>query len=98
MAEVAECGPDGVLTSWGEHKTPQKVTAQDIAEPRPRLGNPTFPVGDHWFSFGPRNYEPDSELVHPLEHYTDVAASVTRFINEQAEQFWLEQLRIRSSP
>ncbi|MEV0807211.1 DUF4304 domain-containing protein [Micromonospora sp. NPDC050200] len=97
VAEVAECGPDGYETSWGERKTPQKVTAQDIPDPRLRLGSPNFPDGDHWFIFGPRNYEPGAAVVHPRERYDAIATHLIQLIDEQAEPFWREQLDARTS-
>ena len=97
VAEVAECGPDGYVTSWGAHKAPQKVTAHDINTPRPRLGSPQFPQGDHWFTFGRRNYESGAHIVHPREHYDEIAAQMIRLVEEQAEPFWHEQMLIRAS-
>ena len=86
--EVATCGPDGVTTSWGELKPPAKVTAQDVADPRPRLGSTDFPDGDHWFVFGPRSYESGGDAVQEDAHYDAVAADVVRCVDEQAEPFW----------
>lgn len=91
VVEVAECGPDGFTTSWGEHKPPNKLTAQDISGPRPRLGA----AGDHWFVFGPRNYEPGADRLQPQETYEALAAKVLRFVESQAEPFWQQQLSIR---
>ena len=96
VAEVAECGPDGYTASWGQHWPPSKVTAQCINAPRPRLGSSQFPVGDHWFTFGHRNYEADADIVHSPEHHGQVAAEVMRLIREQAEPWWQEQLSDRS--
>lgn len=97
VAEIAECGPDGYTTSWGRHWPPNKVTAHCVGDPRPRLGSPHFPVGDHWFTFGPRNYEPHSDVVRPHDHYDRVAAEVMRFVRQQAEPWWHEQLIARSA-
>jgi hypothetical protein len=60
------------------------VTAQDIPYPRPRLGSPNFPDGDHWFIFGPRNYEPNAAVVHPRERYDAIATHLIQLIDEQA--------------
>lgn len=91
VVEVAACGPDGYTTSWGKHIDATKVRAQDIPTPRPRLGSENFPeFGDHWFVFGPRNYEAGSEKVYPPQHYDDIAADVIRLVAEQAEPFWRE--------
>lgn len=97
VTEVAECGPDGLEVPGWRHIPPQKVTAHHISYPRPRLGGSAFPVGDHWFVFGPREYEDGARVVHSAEHYAEIAAQVVRLIDEQAEPFWREQLRIRSS-
>jgi hypothetical protein len=65
------------------------VTARDIPTPRPRLGSPSFPEGgDHWFRYGPRNYEPGFETVLPPDHYRQIAAEVLVLIKNQAEPFW----------
>jgi hypothetical protein len=94
--EVAECGPDGFTTSWGKHKHPHKVTAQDIPAPRTRVGSGHFPEGDHWFVFGPRNYEPGAGKLRPQEDYEALAAEVLRFVELQAEPFWEQQLSART--
>lgn len=97
VVEVAECAPDGFTTSWGAHVPPQKVKAQDMNPPhRPRLGNPEFPLGDHWFTFGPRNYEPGADELQPPDHYIAIATDVLRHIQSQAETFWRQQLTTRS--
>ena len=94
--EVAECGPNGFDTSWGKHIPPQKVTAQDVPAPRPRLGRADFPNGDHWFAFGPRNYEPDADRLRPPQDYEALADDVLRLIESQAEPFWQQQLSART--
>lgn len=94
--EVAECGPDGFTTSWGEHKPPHTVTAQDIPAPRPRLGSAVFPQGDHWFVFGPRYYEPGAEKLQPRAEYKALAVDALRYIESQAEPFWQQQLSART--
>lgn len=89
VVEVASCGPDGYTTSWGKHIEPGKMTARDIPTPRPRLGSPSFPeFGDHWFVYGPRNYEPGAAREHLAEHYQQIAALVVKLIEEEAEPFW----------
>ena len=97
VVEIAECGPDGHTASSGRHWPPDKVTAQCINAPRPRLGSSQFPVGDHWFTFGPRNYESGADVVRSRAHYDQVAAEVMRLVDEQAEPWWREQLRGRSA-
>lgn len=88
VVEVAECPPEGIITSWGKHIPPQKVTAHNINSPRPRIGG-------QWFVFGPRNYEPGHDRVLPEQHYDAIAAQVMRLIEEEAEPFWREQLAQR---
>jgi hypothetical protein len=89
VVEVAACPPEGHNTSWGEQIEPSKVRAVDINEPRPRLGNPDFPGrGDHWFRFGPRQYERGGQEVQPSRHYEDVARVVVELLDSQAEPFW----------
>lgn len=87
--EVAVCPPAGHTTSWGQEIPPAKVKALDILDPRPRLGAESFPGrGDHWFVYGPPNYEPDASKVMPQSHYAAVAAEVVALLDEQAEPFW----------
>jgi Domain of unknown function (DUF4304) len=97
VVEVAECGPNGYTTSWGAHKPPQKVTAHDVSDPRPRLGSATFPAGDHWFTFGSRNYETGSNVLRSRNHYAKIASQVVQFIDSQAEPFWRQRLAVRAS-
>jgi len=72
------------------------VTPHDIPAPRPRLGSADFPQGDHWFVFGPRNYEPGAEKLQPHEHYEALAAEVLRLIESQAAPFREQQLSART--
>jgi Domain of unknown function (DUF4304) len=96
VVEVAACEPTGFTTAWGTHIEPDKVKAQDITMvksqdvtmPRPRLGSPSFPRGDHWFVFGPTNYEAPNAEALSQSHYDRVASEVLHFIEEQAEPFW----------
>lgn len=91
VIEVAACEPTGYTTSWGEVIDPKKVTAQDIPSQRPRLGAPGFPRspgGDHWFVFGPPNYDQGSSKVQPEEHYRAIADEVISLVKTQAEPFW----------
>lgn len=50
VVEIAKCGPDGLKMSWGEEISPNKVTAQHVNQPRPRLVPPGV-IGDYWFEF-----------------------------------------------
>lgn len=89
VVEVASCPTTGITTSWGKHLPAQKATTQFISPPnRPRLGSPTFPGGDHWFSFGPRNHEPGADRVRPVAHYDNIAAQVSALVVRQAEPYW----------
>ncbi|MBE1605592.1 hypothetical protein [Actinopolymorpha pittospori] len=72
------------------------MTAQDIPAPRPRLGSADFPQGDHWFVFGPRNYEAGAAKLRPHEDYEALAAGVLGFVESQAEPFWEQQLSART--
>jgi hypothetical protein len=47
-----------------------------------------FPIGDHWFTFGPRNYDSDAGIAQPDDHYASIAADVARLIESQAETWW----------
>jgi hypothetical protein len=94
--EVAECGPGGFTTSWGRRIPPGRVEAQDILTPRPRLGSADFLQGDHWFVFGPRNYEPGWEKLRPVEDCDALATEVLQLIESQAEPFWSRQLAART--
>ena len=89
VVEVAVCPPGGHTTSWGDEIAPSKVRAVDVNNPRPRLGNPYFPgPGDHWFSYGPRSYQPGGQPIQPSEHYDEVARTVVDLLDSQAEPFW----------
>lgn len=89
VVEVALCPPAGHTTTWGQEIPPSKVKALDINDPRPRLGNPDFPDrGDHWFVYGPRNYEPEGSKVLHQSHYVAVATEVVALLDAQAEPFW----------
>ncbi|WP_197693865.1 DUF4304 domain-containing protein [Vogesella sp. LIG4] len=41
VVEISRCSPDGVMTHWGKHIPPTKVTAHDLPpDRRHRLGSP----------------------------------------------------------
>jgi hypothetical protein len=89
VVEVAQCGPDGLTTSWGKHLSPGKVTAQYLNPPnRPRIGGDTFPIGDHWYVFGLRSYEISGDQLTVGSNYDEVAAKVLSDIERQAEPYW----------
>jgi hypothetical protein len=65
VVEVASCAPTGHRLSW-KHVEPTKATAHQVHRPRPRLGGPDFPAGDHWCHFAPRFYvQPDYDQEMP---------------------------------
>lgn len=94
VVEVASCDAGGLTTYWGKFIEPTKVKATDVhPSRRPRLGSPTFPVGDHWFDYGPRSYEPNEGPPDLGAHCASIAAEVARLIDEQAEPFWAASTR-----
>jgi hypothetical protein len=96
VVEVADCGPAGITDRYGEvRRPPNKATAHDVFDPRPRIGSNSFPDGDHWFVFGKRNYEQGSDEVLEPAHYESVAAEVVKYLKTHAEQFWGTQLAKR---
>lgn len=90
VVEVAVCGPDGIVMSWGKHIPPAKVRAVDMNSNRPRLGADHFPTGDHWFVFGSPNYEQESRPLPPSSFYDSIAVEVLQLVDQQAEPFWSE--------
>lgn len=89
VVEVAICPSGGHSNPRGGHISPAKVRAVDINGPRPRLGSENFPEhGDHWFAYGPRSYEVGGHDVQPSQHYENVAMTVVRLLDTQAEPFW----------
>ena len=92
VVEVAKCDPAGLTTSWGKHIPPAKVTAHDVnPRERPRIGSATFPVGDHWYVFAPRSYEPGADTLHRPEHYEAVANEAVADIHRHGEPFWSDR-------
>jgi uncharacterized protein DUF4304 len=85
VVEVAKAPPEGITTSWGEFIPPEKANVTWINE-RLRLGAPPE-GGDHWYSFGPRSYDPPAK-PRPYEHYVAVANEVAEDMKSQGEQ-WL---------
>jgi hypothetical protein len=85
VAEVACSPPEGVECA-GRWIPGTKVHARHISRPRPRIGSPTFPVGDHWFVFGPRNYE--SPSADGYRSPSEVASEVWRLLRADADPWW----------
>lgn len=74
IIEVSCCGPDGIVTHWGEHIPPQRVRAWDL-DHRHRLGSPGPGVDGRWFRF-------DSS-----ESCEQVARNTLPYL-EEAEEWW----------
>jgi Domain of unknown function (DUF4304) len=87
--EIGCCGPDGFVTAWGKEIPSGKVTAIDL-ERRPRNRRRLTPSGkgDHWFEYGPRDYEPEYGRVEPPGHFEKVARDVWRLVETVAEEFF----------
>lgn len=52
VIEVSCCGANGVVTPWGKHIPPEKVTAWSLYPPkRHRLGSPRLGIDGHWFRY-----------------------------------------------
>ena len=87
VVELGQCDSGGFTTSWGKHIPPNKARATDVW-PRLRLGsNPANNQDDHWYSFGPRSYEP-SQQVKSKSHYCNIAKQVLDDFGSQAESWW----------
>lgn len=83
---AACCGPEGLTVDGAEPIPPDKVTTHHVEQPRARLGSPTFPVGDHWFVFGPRSK--DSGDGGEAADYDAIAREISGLIKSQAQEFW----------
>jgi hypothetical protein len=85
VVELAKAPPEGITTSWGKFVPPEKANVTWV-DRRLRLGAAS--VGsDHWYSFGPRSYEPPAR-ARPYEHYLAVARQVAADMRTQGEE-WL---------
>jgi hypothetical protein len=85
VVEVACVPPEGVMSA-GRPVPASKVRATNVSR-RPRLGSSSFPNhGDHWFVFGPRNYEEPSEFGYPSPD--ELAAEVLGLLQVEAELWW----------
>ena len=52
VVEVSRCAADGLVTHWGKHIPPSKVTAHDVhPNERKRIGSADPQADDHWFRF-----------------------------------------------
>ena len=87
VVEIAKCGPNGIGSGHWKDLPVSKLNVQYFAE-RLRLGcNPAANILDHWFEFGPRNYDPPQPL-QPVSHYEGVATKLVQLLNSQAEGWW----------
>ena len=77
VVEIANCAPEGIITSWGEEIPPAKCTAHDVGM-RYRLGSLKHKK-DYWFDYDQSQY---SENI-----YLKRAAEVLDLWDE-AEQWW----------
>jgi hypothetical protein len=74
VVEIAKCSPNGTTMSWGEHVGPNKVTAHDINDPRPRLG-----VKGEWFRY-------DTSIDDG--RFERAAQKLLPYLDSQAEPWW----------
>lgn len=87
VVEVAKCGPHGIESGHGEDLPVSKLNVQYFAD-RLRLGSdPAAGILDHWFEFGPRNYDPPQAL-RPVGHYEGIASQVLQLLGSQADGWW----------
>ena len=87
VVEIAKCGPNGIESGHGKDLPVSKLNVQYFAD-RFRLGcNPAAGTLDHWFEFGPRNYDPPQTL-RPASHYESIASQVVQLLNSQADRWW----------
>jgi hypothetical protein len=95
--DVARCGPDGLTTLWGKQIPAAKVTAPDVATWVASLDGPLTTEArtrlrpgdnDHWFIYGPQDFDEDYGAVEPPEHYERIAQDALRLIEALGEGFW----------
>ena len=80
VIEIAQCSPDGFVTSWGKQIPPNRVSAWDLhPDQRMRLRPSAGSGSDSWFRFDSFNTE-------------SVARSVLPFL-EQAEVWYAAEAR-----
>jgi len=88
VVELATCSPDGIITSWGKHISPGRVTAHDIPSGRVRIGGEQFPRGDHWYEFDTLGPLLQSGDVQPQSIYDSIALQVLDDIRRHGEPFF----------
>ena len=88
MVNLAQCGPEGVKTEWGQEIPPGKVTAHDVF-PRQRL---RFKWGwrGQLFVFDRPYYDPPAATSEAAVEAAcaRAAAAALKAFNEQAEPWW----------
>ena len=85
VVELAKAPPDGITTSWGKFVPPEKANATWVGT-RLRLGASRVET-DHWYSFGPRNYDPPQK-PRSYDHYVAVARQVAEDMRSQGEEWF----------
>lgn len=87
VVEIAKCGPNGIESGHWKDLPVSKLNVQYFAD-RLRLGcDPAAGTLDHWFEFGPRNYDPPQAL-QPVSHYEGIATQIAQLLHSQAEDWW----------
>lgn len=87
VVEAGKCGPNGIEDGVGKDLPLSKINTTYLGD-RIRLGSdPDAGVFDHWFVFGPRNYDPPQE-PHATSHYESIASDVVGLVGTQAEKWW----------
>jgi hypothetical protein len=87
VVEAAKCGADGIEEGVGQGLPLSKINTTYLGD-RIRLGaDPASNVWDHWFAFGPRNYDPP-EAPKPISHYESIVSAIVELLDSQAEKWW----------
>jgi hypothetical protein len=75
VVEIAVAGADGKPDGYGKHLPIEKLNVQYFRD-RLRLGiNREAGIADHWYVFGPRNYDAP-EPLRPPDYYLEIARQV----------------------
>lgn len=86
VIEISQCPVEGVVTHWGEHIAPNKVTAHDLhPDTRFRLRPAEVTGDDYWFRYDNGDYETVARNVLSL-HPTAEGWWQKRFDEKQAQQ------------
>ena len=77
----------GIEKGYGSELPVKKLNVQYFRD-RLRLGSdPEAGKSDHWFTFGPRSYDPPKK-PNSFKYYTEIASSVLPYMDEQADKWW----------